>query len=232
MHQTRTQVGLPLEDWGEASKVGLSGEVRSALHGNGRSGTDLLMDVVAGRNNVLAALKRVARNKGSPGSDGMAGEPLRPYLRENGGRSVSSYLAGPTVQARYGKWRSRRIAVGCESLVSRRYSIGSSNRASCRSYSRSSTRPFPSTARGGDSVGDTPGVRAGGEPEGDAADQSYLELPFRGPCFRREPRLPHAQEGGGWPPVPVLLPMFHGSGRSKTAVSKPAGRTARRTLPA
>jgi group II intron reverse transcriptase/maturase len=39
------------------------------------------MERVVGGDNVLAALKRVEQNKGSPGTDGMTVEQLRPYLR-------------------------------------------------------------------------------------------------------------------------------------------------------
>lgn len=93
-HQKPTQVGLPLEDRGEAPKVQRSGEVRPASHGNGRSGTDHLMELMIGRDNVLVALQRVERNKGSPGIDGMAVESLRPYLRENWREIREQLLAG------------------------------------------------------------------------------------------------------------------------------------------
>lgn len=41
------------------------------------------MELVVKNENVVAALKRVRQNKGSPGIDGMTVEELRPYLREN-----------------------------------------------------------------------------------------------------------------------------------------------------
>src|SRR5690606_36755544 len=93
-HQMPTQVGPPLEDRGEAPNVQRGGEARPASHDNGRSGTDHLMDRVVERGNVLAALKRVEQNKGSPGIDGMTVEALRPHLRENWREIREQLLAG------------------------------------------------------------------------------------------------------------------------------------------
>ena len=42
-----------------------------------------LWEAIFGRENLLTALKRVERNGGAPGIDGMPVEELRPYLREN-----------------------------------------------------------------------------------------------------------------------------------------------------
>jgi len=42
-----------------------------------------LMEAVCERSNLLQALKRVKRNKGAPGIDGMTVEGLEEYLREN-----------------------------------------------------------------------------------------------------------------------------------------------------
>ncbi len=77
------QMELALEGWGEAPEVRCSGEARPAALGNERSGNDDLMERVVGRDNLLAALKRVRRNKGSAGIDGMGVDDLLPYLREN-----------------------------------------------------------------------------------------------------------------------------------------------------
>ena len=41
-----------------------------------------LLEAVLERNNMQAALKRVKKNKGAPGIDGMTVEELVPYLRE------------------------------------------------------------------------------------------------------------------------------------------------------
>ena len=74
---------LPLESKGEALRVQRSGETSMAEHGDGRSGNDHLMEKVVERGNVEAALKRVKRNKGSPGVDGMTVDELQPWLVEN-----------------------------------------------------------------------------------------------------------------------------------------------------
>ena len=47
------------------------------------SGTGTLMEQVVARANMLAALRRVERNAGAPGSDGMTVEQLRGYLKAN-----------------------------------------------------------------------------------------------------------------------------------------------------
>jgi RNA-directed DNA polymerase len=82
--QKTRQLELPLEGRGEAPRAGRSGEASTAVYGNGRSGSDdtHLMERVVERGNVIAALKRVQKNKGSPGIDGMTVEALRFHLRE------------------------------------------------------------------------------------------------------------------------------------------------------
>lgn len=79
------KAGLDAEGSGrEAVSVRVSGETGSAANGDERSGTDRLMEEVVERGNVLAALKRVRRNKGSPGIDGMRVDELRDHLVANG----------------------------------------------------------------------------------------------------------------------------------------------------
>ena len=82
--QKSRQRELPLETRGEAPKVGGSGEASTAVHGDERSGTSdaRLMERVVERGNVVAALKRVQKNKGSPGIDGMTVGALRDHLRQ------------------------------------------------------------------------------------------------------------------------------------------------------
>jgi RNA-directed DNA polymerase len=57
----------------------------NAGHGKERSGSEhsRLMERVVARENAKEALKRVRRNKGSPGIDGMRVEELEPYLHEH-----------------------------------------------------------------------------------------------------------------------------------------------------
>jgi len=94
--QKPRQLGLLLEDRGEAPKVGQSGEGSPAAQGNERSGDDdaKLMERVVERGNVIVALKRVQKNKGSPGTDGMTVEALRDHLRETWPALREQLLAG------------------------------------------------------------------------------------------------------------------------------------------
>jgi RNA-directed DNA polymerase len=86
---------LPLEGRGEAPRVERSGEAGRAAWGKERSGShDPLMERVVARENAEEALKRVRRNKGSPGIDGMTVEELEPYLRENWQTIREQLLAG------------------------------------------------------------------------------------------------------------------------------------------
>ena len=79
------QMELPLEDRGEALRAERSGEAGRAAQGKERSGSEhrLLMERVVARENAIEALKRVRRNKGSPGIDGMTVEQLEPHLYEH-----------------------------------------------------------------------------------------------------------------------------------------------------
>jgi len=93
-HQKSVQTELPLEGRGEASDRQRSGEAPTAANGNGRSGTDHLMEEVVERGNLKQALKRVKANKGSPGVDGMTVEELPAYLKANWERLRAQLLDG------------------------------------------------------------------------------------------------------------------------------------------
>lgn len=103
MHQKSieitTQMELALEGGGEASNAQRSGEAGRASHGKERLGSDhlpmyQLMERVVERENALKALKRVRRNRGSPGSDGMTVDELSPHLREHWKMIREQLLAG------------------------------------------------------------------------------------------------------------------------------------------
>lgn len=87
MHQKSGQLELLLGGWGESPTANQSGEAGRAGHGKERSGSDrLLMELmqqVVARENAVRALKRVRRNKGSPGIDGMTVGELEPYLKRH-----------------------------------------------------------------------------------------------------------------------------------------------------
>jgi RNA-directed DNA polymerase len=86
--------GLAQDGRGEAPNGLGSGEARTAANGDERSGTDALMEEVVGRQNVLAALERVRRNKGSPGIDGMTVDELRNHLVGSGHEIRARLLDG------------------------------------------------------------------------------------------------------------------------------------------
>jgi len=79
---------------GEAPREGRSVEASTAAKGSGHLGSSELMERVVSRPNLKAALKRVRKNKGGPGIDGMTVEELLPYLRENWPRIREDLLAG------------------------------------------------------------------------------------------------------------------------------------------
>ena len=84
VRQTSRQLELPLRERGESSSTTWrSGEAPTATSGDGRSGTDHLMESVVERGNMKKALKRVRQNKGSPGVDRMTVDELPAYLVAN-----------------------------------------------------------------------------------------------------------------------------------------------------
>ena len=66
----------------------------TARRGNDCRDGEGLMEAVVGRENMIAAYRRVVGNKGSPGVDGMSVEELKPYLNEHWGRIKSELLEG------------------------------------------------------------------------------------------------------------------------------------------
>jgi len=92
--QKPAKAGLAPGDRAEGSKTRRSGEASTATNGDERSGTGHLMEEVVGANNAREALKRVMRNKGSGGIDGMRVEDLGPHLAANWERIRSELLAG------------------------------------------------------------------------------------------------------------------------------------------
>jgi RNA-directed DNA polymerase len=94
MVQKSIQMELPLEDRGEAPKAERSGQASAATTGNERSGTSTLLEEALTRPNLQRAMKKVRKNKGSPGIDGMTVEELPDWLRENWPRTREELLAG------------------------------------------------------------------------------------------------------------------------------------------
>ncbi|OGV83430.1 MAG: group II intron reverse transcriptase/maturase [Lentisphaerae bacterium RIFOXYA12_64_32] len=92
--QKTEQMELPLEYRGEAPTVRRSGEALTAANGDERSGTDRLMEEAVECGNVDGAIKRVRKNKGSPGTDGMTVGELAGYLAKHWAELRGQLLAG------------------------------------------------------------------------------------------------------------------------------------------
>lgn len=81
--------------WGASPSAPQSGEAGRATHEDERSGaTRLLMEQAVARAKAITAFKRVRRNKGSPGIDGMTVDHLEPYLRDHWPALREQLLAG------------------------------------------------------------------------------------------------------------------------------------------
>lgn len=94
MVQKSEQLELPFEGRGEAPRVERSGQAPTATSGNERSGTSTLLEEALRRPNLQRALKRVKKNKGSPGIDGMTVDELPDWLREHWPRIREDLLTG------------------------------------------------------------------------------------------------------------------------------------------
>jgi RNA-directed DNA polymerase len=88
------QLELALESRGEAPRRKRSEEEPTATQGDERSGTSGLMELVCERQNLQAALKRVRKNKGSPGIDGMTVIELADHLRAHWSGLREQLLSG------------------------------------------------------------------------------------------------------------------------------------------
>jgi RNA-directed DNA polymerase len=88
------QLELPLAGRGEAPRGKRSEEEPTASRGDERSGASGLMERVCERSNLQSALKRVRKNKGSPGIDGMTVDELPDYLRTHWAGLREQMLAG------------------------------------------------------------------------------------------------------------------------------------------
>ncbi|MCP5023345.1 MAG: maturase [bacterium] len=92
--QMSRQLEFPWMDRGEAPTDPWSDESSTAKQRNELSGEDRLMERVLAPPNMKAALRRVKRNRGGPGVDGMTVDELLPYLWEHWEKIKSSLLDG------------------------------------------------------------------------------------------------------------------------------------------
>src|SRR5689334_11823280 len=88
------QLELPLGGTGETRRAERSAESPTATHEDERSGTSDLMERVCERANLQAALKRVKKNKGSAGIDGMTVDELPDHMRTHWPALREQLLAG------------------------------------------------------------------------------------------------------------------------------------------
>ena len=106
MPQKPGQLGRASEGSGEAAGADARVEAPTAGRNSERSGTGGLMVLVVERQNLMAALKRVKENKGSPGIDGMTVGELPAFLKANWLRIREELLGG-----RYRPQPVRRVAI-------------------------------------------------------------------------------------------------------------------------
>ena len=106
MPQKSRQLELPLGGKGEALMAYGCAEASTAGRGNASSGASDLMLKALERRNMQAALKRVRKNKGSPGIDGMTVGELLDHLREHWPRIREELLSG-----RYQPQPVRRVEI-------------------------------------------------------------------------------------------------------------------------
>ena len=92
--QMSRQLELLLEERGAAPTVERREESPTATHGDERSGTSGLLELALARENLQAALKRVRKNKGSPGIDRMTVDALPEHLKAHWPELREQLLAG------------------------------------------------------------------------------------------------------------------------------------------
>jgi RNA-directed DNA polymerase len=92
--QKSRQLELPFESRGEAPRAGRSGEAPTARNETEHSATSRLLEEVVQPSNLREAMKRVMKNAGSPGVDGMTVEELPDHLRNNWPAIREQLLAG------------------------------------------------------------------------------------------------------------------------------------------
>jgi RNA-directed DNA polymerase len=78
---------------GTAKGTGRARQAATVREGHAGEGAPMLMEEVCARQNLMAAHRRVVRNGGAPGIDGMTAEELMPYCREHWARIREELLS-------------------------------------------------------------------------------------------------------------------------------------------
>jgi len=92
--QKTVQTELPLEYRDEVPNDQRSGETPMVVKGDERPGSERLMEEAVDSGNVERAIKRVRKNRGSPGTDGMTVGELPGYLERHWEELRAQLLAG------------------------------------------------------------------------------------------------------------------------------------------
>ena len=79
---------------GTAEGTGRAHQTGTAREGNAGDGAPMLMEEVCARENLVTAYRRVVRNQGAPGIDGMIVEELMPYCRSHWSQIREELLNG------------------------------------------------------------------------------------------------------------------------------------------
>jgi len=77
------QIQIALGETAQSRKSQVRDEFIAVRLAESPTGEDRLMETICGRENMLEALKRVERNKGAPGVDGLGTAKLRGHLRRH-----------------------------------------------------------------------------------------------------------------------------------------------------
>ena len=87
---TESMAEMPERPWrmmnGNRQELGIECQTVTATKDMARPRTDKLMEEVLRRENLFKALKRVQKNKGAPGVDGMTVDELPAYLKNEWAR--------------------------------------------------------------------------------------------------------------------------------------------------
>jgi len=98
---TESRAEMPEQPWrmmnGNRQELGIACQTVTATKDMARPRTDKLMEEVLRRENLFKALKRVQKNKGAPGVDGMTVDELQDAGYPHGSRTIyrTGYLANP-----------------------------------------------------------------------------------------------------------------------------------------
>ena len=92
-------VTLPESDEANSSMAGMGAEIGTAADGQTKAERRRLMETVVERNNLWLAYKRVMRNKGAAGVDGLGVFEFKAWLQQHWPSVKAVLLAGDYIPA-------------------------------------------------------------------------------------------------------------------------------------